>query len=194
MDMNLYKKGFLLVASLILSACYVQSQPTSIDENYKIAEKNLKSLSQEQPPVKKIDFYEALARGLKYNLDYRIKLANNALQLDQLQLAEFAMFPQLNATGSLYTRSNDLSSFGTTTTGQTTDVLNSTPRTLRSARGAFSWNILDFGVSYVRAKQQSERYLIALEEERKQAQKLTQDITTAYWNAYSAQILMGQTR
>ena len=138
----------------------------------------------------RLSFYEALSRGLKYNLDYRIKLANNAIQNQQFKLAYFAMFPALNVTGSLYTRNNDLATFGITSTGQLTDVLNSTPRTLRSARVAASWSLLDFGVSYLRARQQSHRYWIAEEEARKQLQQLTQDILTAYWDAYSAQNLM----
>lgn len=185
----------IIIFVMFSSSCTVQVKPTSINERYADAQKNLSLLFCQQPQrYLRMGFYEALSRGLKYNLDYRIKLANNALQLDQFKLATFAMFPSLNVSGSLYTRSNDLSSFGTTTTGQITDVLNSTPRTLRSARIALSWNLLDFGVSYVRAKQQGNRYLIAEEEARKQLQQLTQDILTAYWDAYSAQRLIETTK
>lgn len=178
-----------------LTSCALNVKPQTVNERYTEAKKDINDLFQAQPRHHvTLSFYDALSRGLKYNLDYRIKLANNALQLDQFKLATFAMFPALNTSGSLYTRNNDLSSFGTTLTGQPTDVLNSTPRTLRSARVAGSWNILDFGLSYVRAKQQGNRYLIAQEEARKQLQKLTQDILTAYWDAYSAQQLMVTTR
>jgi multidrug efflux system outer membrane protein len=181
--------------AIFLNACTLSPEPMSIQDRYSEAKCNLKKLFvQRQPVHRNLDYYHALALGLKYNLDFRVKLANNALQQDQLELAEFAMFPALNVSSSLYTRSNTLASFGTTSTGQLTDVLNSTPKTLRSMRVGMSWNILDFGVSYVRAKQQADRYLIAVEESRKQLQQLTQDINRSYWEAYSAQELIADTK
>lgn len=182
---------------LLLSACTLTPEPISMDERYSEAKKNMKTLFAHHHTTtihKKLDYFEALAFSIKYNLDYRIKLANNALQENQLTLAQFAMFPALNVNGSLYTRSNSLASFGVTTDGTETGVLNSTPKTLRSTRIALSWNILDFGVSYVRAQQQGDRYFIALEEARKQMQQLSQDVLTAYWEAYSAQELLKDTK
>lgn len=191
------RKNLILALSLILvlSACSITPKPIPMSERYKQAKNNLRMLFAHQNDVpRRLDYYHALALGLKYNLDYRIKLANNALQADQLTLAEFAMFPALNTSASLYTRSNKLASFGTTSSGEVTDVLNSTPKTLRSSRIGLSWNILDFGVSYVRAQQQGDRYFIAMEEARKQLQQLSQDILKAYWEAYSAQTLMRDTK
>jgi predicted DNA-binding helix-hairpin-helix protein len=49
---------------------------------------------------------------------------------------------------------------------------------------------LDFGLSYVRAQQGSDRYLIAKERERKAVHNLMQDVRTAYWRAVSAQRLL----
>lgn len=190
------KNAIILVFTMLFfSACTLTPEPMSINERFRDAKKNINGMFAHHKTVnKKINYYQALALGMKYNLDYRIKIANNALQADQLTLAEFAMFPALNTSASLYTRSNDLASFGTTSTGQLTDVLNSTPRTLRSMRVGLSWNILDFGVSYVRAKQQGDRYLIAEEEARKQLQQLSQDVRRAYWEAYGAQELMRETQ
>lgn len=190
------KKGILLcVVSFILTACAITPEPTSVSDRYDEARRNMRRMFAHQNLVPtRLNYYQALALGLKYNLDYRIKLANNALQADQLRLAEFAMFPSLNTSASLYSRNNDLSSFGTTETGQITNVLNSTPRTLRSMRVGLTWNILDFGASYVKAKQQGERYLIAEEEARKQVQQLSQDILRSYWEAYSAQEMLDDTR
>ena len=170
-------------------------QPMSIDERYSQAKKSLNTLFANQSKLQgKLDFNQALARGLKYNLDYRIKIVNNALQAGQLDMAEYAMLPALNTSGSLYTRNNDLLSSGISSNGTETSLSSSTPRTLRTGRVAVTWNILDFGLAYVRAKQQSNRILIAQEESRKQLQQLTQDIIVAYWSAYSAQELMKQTR
>jgi outer membrane protein, multidrug efflux system len=55
-----------------------------------------------------------------------------------------------------------------------------------------SWNLLDFGVSYFSARQQSDRVLIGHEERRKVIQTLLQDVRRAFWRAASAQRLSHQ--
>ena len=49
-----------------------------------------------------------------------------------------------------------------------------------------SWHVLDFGLSYVRAKQQADKQLIAEEMRRKVANKMLEDVRAAYWRAVSA--------
>ena len=51
------------------------------------------------------------------------------------------------------------------------------------------WNILDFGISYISAKQQSDRVLIQQEIRRKVIQNIVQEVRETYWNAYNAQQL-----
>jgi multidrug efflux system outer membrane protein len=189
------RKGILFCFVYFLTACTITPKPISISERYEEAKTDLKQLSaQEEQFQGKLDFYQALARGLKYNLDYRIKLVNAALQAGQLKVAMYTMFPALNASSSAYSRNNEYASSGVTTVGAPTDILNSTPNTVRSARVGLSWNILDFGVGYVRARQQGERLYVAEEESRKQLQQLSQDVLVAYWGAYSAQELMIQAK
>jgi outer membrane protein TolC len=53
----------------------------------------------------------------------------------------------------------------------------------------FSWNILDFALSYVRARQAADTYLIALETKRKTIQHIIEDTRTAYWRAVSCERL-----
>lgn len=185
------RKGLLFYLICLLTACTITPKPLSVDERYQEAKSDLKQLfTTQQPMQKKLSFDQALARGLKYNLDYRIKLVNSALQAGQLKVAMFTMFPALNASGSLYSRNNTYASSGITSSGAPADVLTSTPNTIRSARVGLSWNVLDFGLGYVRAKQQGERIHIAQEESRKQLQQLSQDVLISYWSAYSAQELM----
>ncbi|MGH9895393.1 MAG: TolC family protein, partial [bacterium] len=43
------------------------------------------------------------------------------------------------------------------------------------------WNVLDFGVSYYRAKQAADRVLIAEEQKRKAVNRIAQEVRTAYW-------------
>ena len=46
-----------------------------------------------------------------------------------------------------------------------------------------SWNLLDFGVSYYRARQQADQVLIAEERKRKVVQNILADTRNAYWRA-----------
>ena len=54
----------------------------------------------------------------------------------------------------------------------------------------FTWNALDFGLSYIRAGQSSDRYLIAKENEKKVANNIARDVIRAYWRTLSAQKLI----
>jgi len=188
----MHKNGILVCAiCLCITACSLSPTPETIDERYAEAQLDLKGMNDaKHNPGKHINFYQALARGLKYNLDYRIKTANNALQMGQLKVAEYALFPAINTSYSTYARDNDLSSSSTTSTGSVSDVSNSTPRVVQSQRVSISWAAIDFGLGYVRAQEQANRYLVAREEARRQLQQLSQDILTSYWEAYSAQNLM----
>ncbi|MBD9680860.1 TolC family protein, partial [Pseudomonas sp. PDM18] len=54
------------------------------------------------------------------------------------------------------------------------------------------WNVLDFGVSYVSAKQQADQRLILDERRRKVRQTIVQDVRSAYWRAVAAERLLGR--
>ncbi|RBH47265.1 TolC family protein, partial [Pseudomonas sp. MWU13-2860] len=59
----------------------------------------------------------------------------------------------------------------------------------RTADLNLSWNVLDFGVSYYTAQQQSDRMLILQQRKRKVAQQLMQQVREAWWQAVGAQQL-----
>ncbi|MCZ6804286.1 MAG: TolC family protein [Proteobacteria bacterium] len=46
-----------------------------------------------------------------------------------------------------------------------------------------TWNVLDFGLSYIRAQQAGDEVLIAEEEKRKIVNRIVQDVRAAYWRA-----------
>jgi outer membrane protein TolC len=54
---------------------------------------------------------------------------------------------------------------------------------------SLSWNILDFGLSYVRAHQAADEVLIAREKRRKAIHSLLQDVRLALWKAVAAEKL-----
>ncbi|MEQ1713144.1 MAG: TolC family protein, partial [Hyphomicrobium sp.] len=65
-------------------------------------------------------------------------------------------------------------------------------RRIRTADIAFGWNVLDFGLSYVRARQAADKALIQNELRRKITLRIIEDVGAAYWRAVSAQRLLGR--
>jgi outer membrane protein TolC len=137
---------------------------------------------------------EALARALKYNLDRRSKLMEEALALNQLEVSHYDMLPKLMAQAGYATRSNDKISLSR-------DELTGTPSTSRFLSQdrshnllelGFTWNLLDYGLGYYGAHQQAHRVLIASEKRRKAMHILMQDVRTVYWRAASAQKLRSE--
>jgi outer membrane protein TolC len=135
---------------------------------------------------------DAMARALKYNLDRRSKMMEEALAMGQLDVSKFDMLPKIMAqAGYAYrdrTRFTYSSSYPddqpTSTTPATTSERNHTTRDL-----GLTWSMLDVGLGYYGSKQQADRLMIAGEKRRKAMHVLMQDVRTAYWRAASAQLL-----
>ena len=133
-----------------------------------------------------------MARALKYNLDRRSKMMEEALAMGQLDVSKFDMLPKIMAqAGYAYrdrTRFTYSSSYPddqpTSTTPATTSERNHTTRDL-----GLTWSMLDVGLGYYGSKQQADRLMIAGEKRRKAMHVLMQDVRTAYWRAASAQLL-----
>ncbi|MFM2421911.1 MAG: hypothetical protein RL291_441 [Pseudomonadota bacterium] len=146
----------------------------------------------QEPIGQSVSLYEAMARALKYNLDKRVEEAEHALRLSELDLAHYSMLPNLVANSAYTGRNNDNASFSKNIFTGTTSLVTSTSqeRRLATADAAFSWNILDFGLSYVRAKQAADKALIQQELSRKIAHRIIEDVRSAYWRAVTAQQLL----
>ncbi len=134
---------------------------------------------------------KALARAIKYNLDFRIKQMETALAQGQLDMANFDLLPRLTAAAGYTNRNNDdaASSRSVISGQQSLEPSVSTDRNLRTADLTFSWNLLDFGVSYFQARQEADRLLVAQEHRRKTLQLIMQQVRQAWWQAAGAQQL-----
>lgn len=135
---------------------------------------------------------EAMARALKYNLDRRTKMMEEALALGQLDVSKFDMLPKVMAQAGYayrdrarFTHSSSYpSEVPNTSASSTTAERNHTTYDL-----GMTWSLLDVGLGYYGSKQQADRFLIAGEKRRKAMHLLMQDVRTAYWRAASAQLL-----
>lgn len=183
------------IGAAILGGCAVQPHALTLEQREATLVADHQAMFAEQTPVSgPITLDEAMARALKYNLDHRVKMMEEVLAQRQLDLSSFDLLPKLTAAAGYTTRDNVLaSSSEDIVTGQQSLVPStSSERHARRADLGYSWNILDFGVSYYTARQQADRVLAAGERRRKVIQLLMQQTREAYWQAAGAQKVQAQ--
>jgi outer membrane protein TolC len=132
-----------------------------------------------------------MARSLKYNLDHKVELMAREVADAKLNVARADMLPSLVANSHYSDRNNKPHSYSESLLG----IRSASPSTSRENESftkdiTFSWNILDFGLSYVRAKQAADQAMIAEEQKRKVVIRIMEDVRTAYWRAVSADRLL----
>ena len=183
------------IVLLALGGCTLVPHPLTDAERLAEADADRAEMYGKQEPLHHpLTLHEAFARALKYNLDGRVKLVEEALSQDDLDLSRYDLLPKayINVAGTSRNNVNASSSEAIATGEQSLVPSTSTDRNDFAADLLVSWNILDFGVSYFAARQQSDRVLIGHEERRKVIQTLLQDVRRAFWRAASAQRLNHQ--
>ena len=187
----------LLFAGLLVSGCTISPSPLTLDQLSEKRSTLLQEFTADQEKVTRpISLYEAMARALKYNLDYKVEIFEEALRNSESSLANLEMLPDLVFNAGLSDRDNFSGSrssalLGSSTVGEQSLVPStSSDRDLITTDLQFSWDVLDFGLSYVRAQQKADAALIANERKRKIANRIIEDVRTAYWRAVSAERLV----
>ncbi len=138
---------------------------------------------------------KAMARALKYNLDRRARMMEEALAMGQLDVSKFDMLPKLMAQAGYSSRDRARFTFSSKypfddpSSSDPLDSSTTSDRTHSTYDLGLTWSLLDVGLGYYGAKQQADRFLIAGEKRRKAMHLLMQDVRTAYWRAASAQLL-----
>ena len=127
-------------------------------------------------PKGPITLDQAIARAIAYNLEGRVKEIEHEIADAELETRNYDMLPELSVEG----RRDWLSEPRTTTDDPVKN----------SANATITWNILDLGVSYAKAKQQANKVLIAREQERKALQDIVRKVRVAYRRAAGARQLM----
>ena len=192
------KSQKLLGASLLalaISGCAVTSEPIERSVSEQRAKTDLQSMYKDQEPLRgPLTLHQAMARAVKYNLEGRLKIMEEALAKRQLDLASFDMLPRMALDAGYVGRNNvNASSSQSVRTGtQSLEPSTSQDRDRDVADLTMVWNVLDFGVSYISAKQQGDQRLIVQERRRKVINTIVQDVRSAYWRAMAAERLLKQ--
>ena len=199
------KKTFVIIFLAIfvfLSGCKRSLEPITTYETEKKVHEDIAKIEKIKKDNKSweenldIDLYTAIALAIKNNKELKVKLLETAMSNRQIDKVRFEMLPSFaanagytgseryNASASATVPSSDLA--GSIGSSYST----SRERDINSQDIGFTWNALDFGLSYIRAGQDSNRYLISEEMERKAEHNITREAIKFYWNTLSADKLI----
>lgn len=197
MNTTMARNSILMIfATLLLFGCAIRPQPLTVDEIKARADADMTAAFADQEPVDgPITLPEAMARAILYNLDHRTALMEKALANDQLDISRYELLPSLAASAGYTSRSEYYGATSEALTGPskgTESLIMSTSQEKDITRTdvAMVWNVLDFGVSYARARQQADNCLIIEEQRRKAVQTIMRDVRYAYWRAQGAEHLL----
>ncbi len=171
-----------------MSGCSLLPVSLTQEELKEQAENDRITVTQNQEAVDgPISLYEAIARALKYNLDFHLEFSEKILAETSFDISKYELLPQLVAKTGYNSRDkfSGSSSRSLLTGNQSLQSSTSSDRDVFTSDLSLTWNVLDFGLSYIRAKQSGDKVLIAEEEKRKVVNRIVQDVRIAYWRAVS---------
>ncbi|MCG8379571.1 MAG: TolC family protein [Proteobacteria bacterium] len=177
---------FTLLICLYMAGCSFIPVPLTKGELKEQAKSDNVKVTENQEPIDgPVSLYEAIARALKYNLDFHLELSEKILSETQLDVSRYELLSQLVARTGYDGRDkfSGSSSQSLLTGVQSLASSTSSNRDIFTSDLKLTWSVLDFGLSYIRANQAADRVLIAEEEKRKVVNRIVQDVRTAYWRA-----------
>ena len=146
-----------------------------------------------EPLQNALTLEEAIARAIKYNIDRRVRIMEEAVAAGQLDVGTYDLLPKVVANAGYRARDSYLISKSLAPDGT---MINkpyiSSDKAAMTTDLSFTWSLLDFGQSYYASKQNADRVLIAAERRRKALHLLIQDVRTAFWRVASSQKLKGE--
>ena len=188
----------LTLSAAVLAGCAgLKPLPLESSDLAQATKADARTIRQDVAPITgPLSLEEAMARALKYNLDRRSKMMEEALAFRQFDASKYDMLPKLVASAGYAWRNNDRLNLSRNAADGTLSpsqfISSDRERQLNGLE--FTWSLLDIGLGYYGAKQQSDRVLIATERRRKAMHQLLVDTRIAFWRATAAQKLRENVR
>ena len=184
--------GSILGTTVLLAGCTSSVTRITDTEAAKFANSARSEILNRQTPItQSVSLYEAMARALKHNLDHRVTMMEADLAQADYDLSRWDQLPKVVANGQYYGRSNEAgaSSLSLLSGNESLEPSTSTDRDVFTGDLTASWNILDFGLSKIRAEQLGNEALIYEERRRKAIIQIMEDVHRAYYRAISSERL-----
>ena len=187
--------GVVAVTTILAALAGCAAAPTPISESARLTRMQFDAhamFAGQEAISGPIDLYEAIARGLKYNLDKRLKLMELGFADARLQQDAAGLLPKVVADAGYNARDSyaGSSSRSLITGAQSLEVSTSQDKQLYTSDLTMVWNVLDFGLTYLHSKESADNVLVAEERRLKVGQNMIQDIRDAYWRAVSAEHML----
>jgi outer membrane protein TolC len=187
----------ILLTTVLATGCAITPEPLTAESYQLITAQDQQAIEADMVPLTApLTLPEAIARALKFNLEHRSKLWEQALAVGQFEAGRFDMLPKVMANIGYHDRSNPADTWSPDASGNPSNRLSPVGAEKRHATSdlGLTWSILDFGLSYHGAKQNADRVLIASERRRKAMHTLIQNVRTTYWRAAGAERLAKEVR
>lgn len=185
----------LMVGCEPLDCCYIDSVRlhTKEHDKHRISENS-------HLPKDALTLDDIIAYAWDHNLDLRVKAVEYRIQQEKVTSESLKTLPSFTFNGDHSWRDQSTAAFsidsntGTVTstidpaTGQVLPPAASISRSQRTNTFDFTgaYNLVDFGVSYVRARQQENRALSTCFQYERQKQNIVLDVFKAYWKGMAA--------
>lgn len=173
--------------ALLVAGCRFDQLPPGEDRAAMVA--TAMALTDQQPSISQpITPTDAVCYALAHNFDIRAAQIEIAYQEESRRGSMLRLLPRLQTEMSIEHRNHPDASYseGVDGGGNILDYSFSRDRTQKPFQVAMLWNVLDFGVGYLRARQSNERIFQSQEQVRRLRQQTALDTTVAYWRAWAA--------
>ncbi len=184
------------LAALVLMLAACSTQPDPITTRMQHAEADLIAYRARAPKIDHpINLDDAIRLALENNLDVWVARQERAFKQELVTQANLRLLPRLAADGEHSDRSEyDASRSVSILSGnESLEPSYSEERHKLKFDLDLTWDLLDFGVSFLRSRQAQNRADIAAQRLRRVRQRLVFDVTRAYWQAVTAREVAAQT-
>jgi outer membrane protein TolC len=185
---NVKRVGFAVSAGVLFLATGCQTTVAPASPEYR-AQKSIQDMDfynqQGARPEKPLTVEDAVHFALAHNMELWVAREQIAIQQEMKERTILKMLPTLMLNGTNSRRSReDVSSSTNYYTGATSVPTSySTDLHQKTFDAEMSWNLLDFGLTYVSSKQETNRKKVTEQIYRRTRQKMILDVKAAYWTA-----------
>lgn len=136
-----------------------------------------------------VSLAEAMSWAIDNNLSLRAEMLERSVAVNNRKLATMAMLPNLTAQAGYRRRNNQAASSSENVATGVQSLVPSTSSEKESSSASLeaSWNVLDFGLAWIRARSEGDRALMAEESRRRVAHQLAMDVVTTWDRAVAFQ-------
>ncbi len=181
-------KSRLIFSCLFLTACCPTATPHRDYLRLEKMEEDTFEIDRTPIPEKPLKYYDIIEIALQQNLELKVKEQEVRIKQEMATSATWKILPSLILNSEQYGRNRNTGSSSQSLTNQPP-----APPSISSEQHdltynlTYTWNLLDFGLSYGRAKQEANKELMAELEYRRLSQNVVLEVTKSYWKAQLAQ-------